>query len=94
MCGIPLKKNARERLHIYYVSVGIQVLSFLCTAHAPTCRRLPLIRQSLSSAPRLQSTLQRFGAVLSSGTFPGLDAATVRTIRSDLVKTAAAVSSE
>ncbi|GFR45551.1 hypothetical protein Agub_g6945 [Astrephomene gubernaculifera] len=41
-----------------------------------------------------QSTLQRFGSVLSSGAFPGLDPATVRSIRSDLVKTAAAVSGQ
>ncbi|KXZ51431.1 hypothetical protein GPECTOR_12g393 [Gonium pectorale] len=41
-----------------------------------------------------QSTLQRFGSVLASGAYPGLDPGTVRSIRSDLVKTAAAVSGQ
>ncbi|GIL96897.1 hypothetical protein Vretimale_2627 [Volvox reticuliferus] len=47
-----------------------------------------------SSLFSAQNTLQRFGAVLSSGSFPGLDPATVRTIQTDLVKTAAAVSGQ
>ncbi|GIL46125.1 hypothetical protein Vafri_3173 [Volvox africanus] len=47
-----------------------------------------------SSLFNAQNTLERFGTMLSSGSFPGLDSATVRTIRTDLVKAAAAVSGQ
>lgn len=39
-----------------------------------------------------QSTFARFGEALGGGAFPGLDPSVLRTIRKDLVTTAAAVS--